>query len=260
MPQLVEVLYVWADMKKVLKIIAIILLVLILGAAIAMAIMHISEPEGNPGSEADQIAREIQSAVNIHAWEAIPYISWTFAGRHDYIWNKKDQLASVSWGENTVLINTKTQEYRAYKNDQPCTDGCDAMREKAWEYWCNDSYWLNPIAKFFDPGVTRSIVSMDDGKEGLKITHNTGGVTPGDSYVWLYDEKYLPYEWQMWVKIIPVGGTKTSWGDWQEYQGAKIATSHSLAGKPVELISDVSVGKTLEAIGAEAQLFEELWQ
>ena len=109
------------------------------------------------------------------------------------------------------------------------------------------------------PGTTRSMVTLDDGKTGLKISYGSGGITPGDSYVWLYDENYLPYEWRMWVKIIPVGGTPSSLTGWQKMNsGTLISTRHSLGGKEMDLLTEVQDGESLPAIDEDEELFSPL--
>jgi hypothetical protein len=99
---------------------------------------------------------------------------------------------------------------------------------KAWKIWVNDSFWLNPVAKAFDPGTSRSLVTLDDGTQGMMVSYSSGGDTPGDSYLWLVDKNFLPTDWKLWVSIIPIGGVKFSWENWKTLStGAKVATFHS---------------------------------
>jgi len=102
--------------------------------------------------------------------------------------------------------------------------------------WINDSFWLNPVAKLFDPGTQRRLVALPGDEEGLLITYRSGGATPGDSYLWLVGADDLPHAWRMWVSILPLGGIKASWEDWLTLgTGARVATRHRLWGFTLEL-------------------------
>jgi len=58
--------------------------------------------------------------------------------------------------------------------------------------------------------------------------HTSGGVTPGDGYLWLLDDNNLPTGYKMWTSIIPVKGMYASWENWKEYEGAKYSTLHKM--------------------------------
>jgi len=70
--------------------------------------------------------------------------------------------------------------------------------------------------KIFDPGTERRIVNYKN-KEALLITYTrSGGTTPGDSYLWILNEKFLPTSYKMWTRIIPIGGVSATWSDWKK--------------------------------------------
>jgi hypothetical protein len=81
--------------------------------------------------------------------------------------------------------------------------------------------------KSFDPGTTREVVVEEDGREALLVHYSSGGVTPGDSYLWELNADGLPVAWRMWVNIIPVGGLRFTWEDWEGGTNSpKIAQEH----------------------------------
>ena len=167
------------------------------------------------------------------------------------------------YGEkNEVLLNVQEITGLAYKNGtQISGKDADKMIRTAWEYFCNDSFWLNPIVKLFDPGTTRSMVKLKDGREGVMVSYSGGGVTPGDSYVWIMGKDDLPTLWKMWVKVIPVGGLKASWEDWITLEtGAKVATAHDMAGMIKLLISDVKGATDLAGLGITSDPFAKIDQ
>ncbi len=205
--------------------------VLVLGLILGLIVYIKSEPlpQGQEGPEADSLARRMENAVNKDAWDSTHVLKWTFAIRNKHVWDKKRNLAEVKWGDNRVLINLANQEGIAYQSGQRLNGKeADKLIQTAWQYWVNDSYWLNPVVKAFDKGVKRSLVRDEEGNEQLLLTYTEGGVTPGDSYLWILDqETYRPEAWKMWVEVIPYKGLKIDWKGWEQLEtGAWIATIH----------------------------------
>jgi len=244
-------------LKRILIIIVSVVVLLAIGIFLWGLIQHEPLPEGTSNEAAEKMAQRVEKGVNQDAWDATEFVSWTFGGKNSYAWDRKQDVVVIEWGDKKVILHTPSQRYSAYDNDAPLS-GDDATRafDHAWSSWCNDSYWLQPIDKIRDPGVTLSVVELDESKQGLKVTHSSGGVTPGDSYVYLLDDDDRPYEWRMWVSIIPVGGMPSSWTGWKQLKsGAWISTVHSFAGKEIELIKDLSSGSSPEEIGKKASDF-----
>ncbi|MDG2431426.1 hypothetical protein [Flavobacterium sp.] len=234
-------------MKKFFKITAsiIVVLAIVLGSLVYFTSKPL--PKGDSGSKAEILTDKIQEAINQKAWDSTAAVAFTFRGSHHYLWDKKNNLVQVKWGETKVMYNTKTLQGLAYKNDKPLTesDKADAIK-KGNNYFNNDSFWLIAPFKLRDAGTTRSLV-MQDNQEALMITYASGGSTPGDSYVWLVDKNYVPKAWRMWVSIIPVGGIETSWEDWETYSnGVKIATNHK--GLFDLKLENVKIGQSIEEI------------
>jgi hypothetical protein len=70
-----------------------------------------------------------------------------------------------------------------------------------------------------------------DGQPALLIRYASGGVTPGDSYVWIPDESNRPRAWRLYVKVIPVKGLQSTWEGWITLPtGALISTEHKMLG------------------------------
>ncbi|MFY0689494.1 MAG: hypothetical protein JXQ90_20155 [Cyclobacteriaceae bacterium] len=183
-------------------------------------------PNGIPGEEADQLAEKMMSALNSAAYDSITEIRWSFPRGHHFVWNKQENKVNVKWDDYEVLLDPSTISGIAYENNvEQLGELKEKTIQKAWKLFANDSFWLVAPYKVFDPGTTRSIVKVDDG-HGLLITYQFGGVTPGDSYLWVLDDQYRPKYWKMWVSIIPIGGIKVSWQNWQKHNGAWFAPDH----------------------------------
>lgn len=243
-------------MKKVFKIFAGIIALGLLVIGILWFMNNESEPVGTPGQKADEVAQKMMDAVNKQAWDTTNYIQWTFKGMHSFVWDKERHLCQVKWDKNKVLLNINSISGKAFTEGKELEgEAAKEMITKAWEFFCNDSFWLNAVVKAFDGGTKRSLVKLDDGTEGLKVEYTSGGATPGDSYVWILDENYRPTSYKMWVSIIPIGGMEFTWEKWQELStGALISTYHK--SDVLELdISGLKAGSSYADLGFSGDPF-----
>ncbi len=244
-------------MKKILKILAILLGILFLGGAVLYFAVHEKEPQGEHPDAADTLAREMLEAIDVAAWDTTRWVRWSYPPGHHYLWDKARDLVRVQWNDYSVVLQTTTQQGYAVEGGANL-EGKKAEKalQKAWQFFCNDSFWLNAPAKCFDPGTTRSLVTLKDGRQGLKVQYSSGGVTPGDAYVWLLDENNRPTSWKMWVKILPVGGLEFTWENWTQLSsGAWIAQNHQLRNIDLELTN--LAGGELDAVGLAEDPFSE---
>jgi hypothetical protein len=224
---------------KILKYLGFGLIGLIAIAVIAGLVAHESLPDGTPGAAADALARKMEFAIKKEAWDSTRFVSWKFVTGTAYLWDKEKNAVLVEWGDNKVLLNTRDRTGKVYVSGSEISDSKkrDELLAKAWAQFANDSFWLCAPMKVFDPGTTRKIVVEEDGSEALMVHYSSGGVTPGDSYLWELDANGMPVAWRMWVNIIPVGGLRFTWKDWKESdKGALIAQDHAGAMFNVPII------------------------
>ena len=202
-------------------------------------------PQGQMGPEAEALAQRLQEAAGVPAWAQTGAVRWTFAGHH-HLWDRQRSWARVRWDDFEVQLDVDRKVGLAWRQGAllPAAEAQKRI-EQAWRLWINDSFWLNPVAKFFDPGTERRLVALPGGEEGLLISYHSGGATPGDSYLWLAGEDGLPRAWRMWVSIIPLGGLQASWEHWITLDtGARVATRHRLWRFTLEL-QEVAGARTL---------------
>lgn len=213
-------------MRKYILITALVLIALL---AVGYWVANEPLPEGESGPAADALAQKMLEAINHEEWQSTGAVQWTFPGGHEHLWDRERHLARVRWDEYEVLVRLDSVSGQAFAHGERIGDTEEEQElvQQAWEYWVNDSFWLNAPNKAFDPGVTRKLVRLDSGEEAILVTYTSGGVTPGDSYLWLLDEEGLPRAWKLWVAIIPLGGVEFTWDSWETLSsGARIATLH----------------------------------
>ncbi len=248
-------------MKKWLKITLVAIGLLILIPVIALLIIHEPLPRGVASPEADRLAEKMLQAVDKPAWDTTTWVRWTFAGRNSYIWDRKRHLVEISWGGgNKALLSPDQNKGQAFVDGLPVEgDKEEQLVKTAMWLFFNDSFWLLAPTKAFDPGTERQLVDLkEEHSKGLLVTYTSGGATPGDSYLWILDENGLPSAFKMWVNIIPVGGLKASWENWQTLpSGAKYAASHLLLGGYDVQITNVKSGSTWEQLDLDEDPFAE---
>lgn len=246
-------------MIRALKITGIVLLTVFILLVGGCFILHEKEPMGTPSPQADEVARKMMASVNKAAWDTTRYVQWTFMGRHSFFWDKEENLVEVSWKDHLVLLNPETGKGEVYKDGEKLTgDKKQDCLQKAQQYFFNDGFWFNAIIKAFDPGAERSLVTLKDGREGLKVHYTSGGNTPGDSYVWILDDNYRPTSWKMWVQILPIGGLEVNWTDWDTLStGAIVSKTRDTKVFDIHM-TDVKAAQTLEAFGRDKSPFTEI--
>ena len=169
-------------------------------------------------------------------------------GSHEHLWDRQRHLANVKWKKYEVFIDLNNRQGLAFKKGERIEGKeKEKLMKKAWKYWINDSFWLNPVSKVFDEGTERSLVDLKDGRSGLRVSYSSGGDTPGDTYVWILDEDHRPVSWKMWVSIIPIGGLEIPWNNWEIMAtGVHICSLHDAA---IDLkLANVKCGFRLEDI------------
>ena len=237
---------------KILKWLGIIIVSLLIIGAAAMFLLSESEPEGYEGTEADNLAKEMLSALNYDAFQDLRYLQFSFfRGEHHYKWDKHENVAEISWGDYKVVMKLDTREAKVFEAGAPMNNEiqANAVINEAWKYWCNDSFWMIAPYKVFDPGTTRSVLETENGNtRGLKVKYTSGGYTPGDAYLWEIASDGKPISWKMWTSILPVQGMSFTWERWVDVEGALLSTFHSNSVLEMEM-TNIKGGNDLTQLG-----------
>ncbi len=214
-------------MKKMLKIIGGLVVFVAILITVFYFVNNEDLPSGKQGKAADELAQKMLKSIHNDAYKTTRFIEWSFRGKHFYKWDKTNNIVTVSWDKNKVILNTKHPEKSEVFVDGKQTFKVDLV-DKAILYFNNDSFWLVAPHKLFGDGIERRLV-QHNGKDALLVTYNAGGSTPGDSYLWILDDNYMPKAYKMWVSIIPTGGMDATWEDWiTTNSGTKLPKNHKL--------------------------------
>lgn len=210
-------------MRKVLIGFGILIGVLLLGLGIGYLIVNEPLPEGEAGPRAEQAADRMLESMHYDQYQKAKLIEFRFMDQHHYTWHKKDKRVIAEWDEMKVDFNTQSKEGQAWeKGERLGGKAKEKAIQKAWKYWANDSFWLVNFYKIKDPGTKQEMLAPEDKmRKGfkLKVTYSSGGVTPGDSYVYTCNEKGGPKKIKMWVSILPVGGVEVEIYKWKKFHG-----------------------------------------
>ena len=238
-------------MKRFLRLSGIVLVVLMLGLVACIPLASNPRPIPESGKEmaaqADTLARMMERAVNRKAWDETAFVRWNFLGQHEHLWDKRAHRARVRWGSYEVYLNPTDKSGRAWKKGQELEGKArEKAVTKALDYFFNDSFWLNAPCKAFDEGVERGVVFGEDGSAGLLLEYGSGGITPGDAYLWTLRPDGLPLRWNMWVEVLPVKGLGNSWEVWDTlYSGALIARVRAAGPFRFTMIRDLDAAASL---------------
>ncbi|MEQ9307003.1 MAG: hypothetical protein RJQ14_24025 [Marinoscillum sp.] len=228
-------------MKKFLKFSVGTILFVVVLLLITRLALNRPMPEGESGQKAETLTDKMLHALNAEAYDSLKIIEWDYPRGHSFIWRKAEDSVVVMWDSYSVTFKTKTLDGGAFENDTRLKGQAHAdALTKAWEFFANDSFWLVAPFKVRDPGTSRQYVKTERG-EAILVTYASGGVTPGDSYLWILDEHYRPKYWQLWTQKIPIGGIEFVWHGWEEYQGVWFAPQHQGPGPVTIDITNLKV-------------------
>ncbi len=214
-------------------------------------------PNGYLGPEANELAEKMMRKVNKEAWDSTHIVQWSFIGSHHFLWDRKRHLVQVEWSNYRVLLNPNTKKGKVFWKGEEMQDNEDALNT-AYSHFTNDAFWLNAYTQIYNGAPELRVVDRPDGKSALLVTYLKGGVTPGDSYLWIFDDHGMPESWQMWVGILPIGGLKVTWQDWDTLpSGALYAKNHKIGPFNVK-ITNVKAFQTWEEGGYSEDVFKSV--
>jgi hypothetical protein len=173
------------------------------------------------------VLEKIAHANGFENWKNVKEIQFTFnvdrAGNHterSWIWNTKTNDVTSKTDKETVTYN------RNSLNDETSKTNAKFINDK---FWLLVPFQLNWDAENFTYKHTKTAEAPISKKTMQKLTivyGNEGGYTPGDAYDLYFEDDYILKEW-----IFRKGNQKepsmtTTWEDYTEINGLKIAQTH----------------------------------
>lgn len=239
-----------------------VLLGLVLVCLVTGFIAHEKRPErGRTGADAEALTRYFEDAAGGDAWSRTGAVSFRFLGGHRYLWDRERDFVRVSFRDYEVQIplNGGTAIVREDGRDVRDADDRRELRERAYRYFLNDTFWLNPFEHLRDPGTVRSVIRRG-GRDVLLVEFTSGGMTPGDAYVFMPRVPgENPMRWAMWVSALPIGGVENTWEFWQTLStGAKVSRWHAKSGLGFVFIEDAEGAATLRDLVGPTDPFADL--
>lgn len=182
------------------------------------------------------ILEKIAYAHGFEAWENVSEIQFTFNVERDtshferkWTWNTEtNQVSGMSLGENTNynrknIDSTNTKINAAFINDK---------------FWLLAPYQLVWDAHNFTHEHTPASVAPISKKPMQKITivyGSEGGVTPGDAYDFYFEDDFILKEWIFRKGNQTEPSMITTWEDYADIKGLKIAKAHKKEGENFNL-------------------------
>lgn len=176
---------------------------------------------------ADDLTEEVMLETNASCWGDVSAIQWTFGNRKQ-LWDKDRDFYLVERKNKKMVVNLSNPQQGFYYKKGKLKEGCGKRKnlKKAYKYWANDSYWLNPFWKFMENGVNRRTYVDENGLRHLIIYYSKGKKV-GDLYDWTIDSTNRPTQWNLFVKIVPIKNFRFTWEAWQQFDCLlQISTKH----------------------------------
>lgn len=202
--------------------VAAVLVALIVAAGAALASPR---PEGVVGPEAEALADRVEAAIDAEAWARTGAVRFAVLG-DTWLWDRERGLVWTEDRKGVVITEAWRPMGRAFRDGvEVGGDWKDRRVEGAYTRFVNGAFWAFGANKIRDEGTTRAFVAPD----GLQVTYGSGGVTPGDAYLWTIGPDGLPTHLSIWARVLPIPGLRARWTGWVTLPtGARVATSRRL--------------------------------
>ena len=190
-----------------------------------------TQPEKKPEnlSPAQQEARRIAMANGAEDWDKVNEVKFTFNVdrgedhmERSWVWNPKTKDIKMMSAKDTAEYNRDSS--------------MDSLATKADKSFINDAFWLTaPLHLIWDESATVTVqdtatapISKDLMKKITLTFPNEGGYTPGDAYDFYYGDDDMIKEWNYRKGNADAPTMSTTWEDYQDFNGVKLAKMHKM--------------------------------
>ncbi len=187
---------------------------------------------------AQEIAQKIADAHGYANWEKVKEIAFTFNVDRDsthfersWVWQTKNNQVTYISGSDTLTYDRKSMDSVAYKTNAG---------------FVNDRYWLlAPFNLMWDQQNYSAAYKKEQApisKENLQkltiVYSNEGGYTPGDAYDFYFGDDFLLREWVFRKGNQQEPSMTTTWENYMDTLGLKLAKDHKKSGEVFNLYFD----------------------
>lgn len=173
------------------------------------------------------VLQKIAKANGYDNWQGISTLKFTFNVDRDTTHFERNWHWNIAANEVTGISFQDTVTYNRAE--------VDSTSAKVDAAFINDKYWmLAPYQLLWDQesftytldSIAEAPISKKPMQKLTIVYGNEGGYTPGDAYDFFFGDDYLIQEWIFRRSNQPEPSLITTWENYQELEGLKIATVH----------------------------------
>jgi len=176
------------------------------------------------------IAEKIANAHGFENWNTVSEIAFTFNVDKDSTHFERSWAWKPKTNDVRLISNLDTIHYNR-KN-------VDSLSVKADQGFINDKFWLlAPFQLVWDSGTTITEPTQEKAPISETLLNKItlvyaieGGYTPGDAYDFYYDDNYRIKEWVYRKGNAEAPSMITSFENYKDFNGIKIALEHIKKG------------------------------
>ena len=193
---------------------------------------------GTKDPKAVTISNKVMDAMGgQQKWDDMQYISWTFFGSRQLLWDKQNDLVRIKNSMDTTLylVDLESGEGKKITPSKTILHTDDQLAvDKAKSIWINDMYWLFMPFKLMDPGVNLKYLRQDTTLSGimsdvLELTFNEVGDTPENKYEVFVDQSdNLVKQWSFFARSHTKEPSAIwPWDNYKSYNGLMLSADRS---------------------------------
>jgi len=189
--------------------------------------------------ETPELSMQVAQASGLDQWNDVKQVNFTYhverngetMATREWQWNPKSDQVTLQSNEEIITYNRQQQ--------------MDSLAVSADRAFINDVYWLLPQFKLaWDNGKEVTYPESAEGKMVQVQYTGNDGYTPGDRYDMVVGEDMMIDKWMYYPKGASAPAMTTSFEDYKDYNGIKIATNHRTADGALNIyFTDINVIK-----------------
>ncbi|NHF60796.1 hypothetical protein FK220_015685 [Flavobacteriaceae bacterium TP-CH-4] len=190
--------------------------------------------EGN--AQEPPIPEKIANANGFENWPKVKEIKFTFNVDRDtthfersWIWNPRTNDITATTAESTLEYNWADMDSTAYRTN------AGFINDKYWLLAPYQLVWDGDNITYEHQAAVEAPISKNKMQKLTIVYGNEGGYTPGDAYDFYFGDDLIVQEWVFRKANQSEPSMITTWEDYQEINGLKLATMHKMPNSKFKL-------------------------